>query len=361
MIGSRSRQIDWRLIAAAAVVVAALVFIIGPRTGRAAAQEQFNASTGRIGSYSPLTEVPEGAQVVYTGLYVTNVYNLDTSSNTYYLSGYLWWRWQGDRDPSLTMEFTNAVENWGLTNTITYEEPYVLEDGSNYQVARVEGRFFQPFDLQDYPLDTQELTVYIEDSADTVDAIVYLPDTASMGLAETMSVPGFNVLGLKAETFVHDYGSDLGMTGVSEASNYAALKYSVEIQRVRNMFIWKMLLPLLAVLFTTFLALVVNPARIDLRTAMPATGLLTIVFLQQAALDAIPAVSMLVLMDKIFVLAYGLVVIAFARIIWDNFKVEASGEDVGVIAGLTRGDRFLLVALAVALVVILAILIAGAL
>ena len=70
---------------------------------------------------------------------------------------------------------------------------------------------------------------------------------------------------------------------------------------------------------------------------MPATALLTTVFLQQSSLDAIPQVSSLVLMDLIYVVAYASIVVTFAQIIWDNHKVKDADEVV--IHAVAQRDR----------------------
>ncbi|MFM8484326.1 MAG: hypothetical protein ACKOBT_13385, partial [Actinomycetota bacterium] len=86
-------------------------------------------------------------------------------------------------------------------------------------------------------------------------------------------------------------------------------------------------------------ALILHPRLIEVRTAMPATALLTTVFLQQSSLDALPQVSSLVLMDLIYVISYALIVITFAQVIWDNNRIKQNEADEGFFATLRRTDR----------------------
>ena len=65
------------------------------------------------------------------GIYAINIYDLDLKANTYYISFYAWLRWKGDCDPVTSLEFTNAVENWGLTTVLLTEKPDTLIDGLN--------------------------------------------------------------------------------------------------------------------------------------------------------------------------------------------------------------------------------------
>ena len=136
------------------------------------------------------------------------------------------------------------------------------------------------------------------------------------------------------EPLIHDYGTSFG--NPADPGTYSAVKFALDLVRVQNLFVWKLMLPLVIVLFTNWLALLLSPTRIDVRTAMPATALLTTVFLQQASLAAIPQVASLVLMDKIYAAAYGVIVLTFARIIWDNTHVKE--EDAQAVRQMHRTD-----------------------
>ena len=113
----------------------------------------------------------------------------------------------------------------------------------------------------------------------------------------------------------HLYGSQFGETGDGDLSTYAALRYDLDIARPINFFIWKLLLPLLIVLCANWTALLLHPTLVEARTAMPATALLTTVFLQQSYTSSLPEVGYLVLLDKIYVLAYILLVATVVQVI----------------------------------------------
>ena len=102
------------------------------------------ATDMKRGHDAPVKPPPALAQIVNVGLYPISVYQVDMSSNTYYLDTYIWFRWKGDIDPTQTIEFTNMVEEWGKQQETLNEEPKILSDGSKYQIMRVEGRFVRP-------------------------------------------------------------------------------------------------------------------------------------------------------------------------------------------------------------------------
>ena len=300
------------------------------------------------GSLIPIGEPPATAREVSIGLYAVNAYDLDVTSNTFYFSGYLWVRWSGDDDPTAGLEFANSVQDWDFTQLALSDEPMVLESGEKLMQYRIQGRFFEPFDLGAYPLDHQQLSILLEDSLATADSVVYVPDSAQTGLDAGLSIPGWKVAGLSTTMLLHDYGTSFGDAS-AEPLPYAALRFSLEIDRARNLFVWKLMLPLVLVLATNWLALLLHPRLIEVRTAMPATALLTTVFLQQSSMAGLPEVSELVLMDLMYVLAYALIVITFGQIVFDNSRMR--DEDPGEAVSVRRWDR---VSLAIQVVIAVA-------
>lgn len=319
------------LLALGTMALAALVF------GAGLATAQPDAS-GRI---SPMTDVPASAQVVTVGLYVNTVYQLEVSSSTYYLDAYMWFKWKGDIDPTATMELTNMVEEWGAMVTPLNEEPQILADGSSYTLMKVEGRFMQPFQLGDYPLDHQKLSIYIEDNTYGSDQLVYVLDEVESGYGHLLAIPGWKIDNWSWQALAHDYGTFFGAESAGGASVYSTLRFDLEISRPVNFFVWKLMLPLVILLMASWMVLVIDPRLVEVRTALPATGLLTAVFLQQAYSDSLPEVGYLVLIDKIYAVAYAMIIATLLRAIW---TARATNSDApGEVAALRKTDRQLLI------------------
>ena len=70
---------------------------------------------------------------------------------------------------------------------------------------------------------------------------------------------------------------------------------------------------------------------------MPATALLTLVFLHQSALEAIPECPSLVFMDKIYLLAYFCIVLTLFQTIWVNLNLDE--ESSSSIEKMIKVDR----------------------
>ena len=291
--------------------------------------------TVRKGAYTPVAAPPAGAQQVTVGMYPVAVYDLDLSSNTFYADAYVWMRWTGEIDPTATVEFTNMVEEWGKLQDPLMEEPKTLPDGSKYQQLRVEGRFVQPFSLADYPLDRHTLSLKIEDTTHGVNELAYVIDKKDSGVSESLQIPGWQLAGWRGETFEHAYGMNFGE--MEQPSNYSVASFDMVIQRPLSFFLWKLMLPLVIVVLAALVALLVNPQAIDARLALPLGALLSAIFLQKSYADTLPDLGYLVYMDKIYLLAYPLILVVLIRSV-QAFMTSGNPSEVEV-QQMLRVDR----------------------
>lgn len=298
-----------------------------------------HAEVGKKGTYTPVEAPAESAQQVKIGFYPLSVYQLDMASNTYYVDTYMWMRWKGDIDPTATIEFTNMVEEWGKQQENLNEAPKDLPDGSKYQIMRVEGRFVQPFSLADYPLDKQKLSIMVEDTTNGSDAVAYVVDTDASGIGDSLQIPGWKIEGWTSQIFNHDYGTTFGEEATP--ATYSSVEFSINITRPLSFFFWKLLLPLFIVLLAALSALLIRPQDLDVRSALPAGALLTAIFLQKSYSDGLPDLGYLILMDKIYLVAYALIVLVLVRCI--AAYRAAVDADAGEVRAIHGTDKKLLV------------------
>ncbi len=256
---------------------------------------------------------PEDPQKVYTGIYLMNVYDLDINAYSFYADFYLWFRWRGDRDPT-NIEFVNAVEKWGFTQNMFYEEPQPLPDGSFYNGMRIEGRFYHSFTLNRFPLDRHQLGIRIENVDFPVDSLIYVPDTSTHLMRQDFVIPGWRIQSAAIGSHTNFYQTDFGEPGMG-ASKFSNFTFKLTITRPISYFLLKLLLPLLVVIVASLGALLIHPRYLDARISLPIGGLLSCVFLQQSYSTALPDVGYMVLMDKIYLLSYLLIAAIMVRVI----------------------------------------------
>ena len=253
-------------------------------------------------------------QEVRVGMYLMNLYDLNMDEHSFYADFYIWFKWKGDIDPT-EFEFVNSIEKWSIAaNPSGDGSDSLLADGSNYRIFRVEGRFFHSFLLGHFPLDRHALDIQIENPEHPADSLVYLPDTSGATIRKTLQLVGWETRGCALRSGVHDYGTDFG-NPLENARQYSNLAFTLILARPINYFLLKMLLPLLVVLLVSLGALMLHPSYIDTRSSLPIGALLTAVFLQQSYSNALPDTGYMVLMDKIYLLAYVLISLVLLQVI----------------------------------------------
>lgn len=274
-------------------------------------------------------EIPSGAQKAYVGVFLMNVYDMDYAANSFYADFYLWMKWKGDIDPMADMEFANYVEKWGFTRELLNDTLIVLSDGYKYNIMRVEGRFYYPFKLDRYPLDTQALKIQIENSMYNTNDLVYLQDTSKSGISNVLKIPGWDIEGLSADENVNEYATNFGDPDVPVNEPYSNLTFKLHISRPMSFFLWKLLLPLLVVMISSLGTMLIYPEFIDARISLPIGALLSAVFLQQSYTSSLPDVGYMILMDKIYVLCYVLIISGLIEsIITANWASSEEEDDI---------------------------------
>ena len=283
-----------------------------------------------LGAASPSA----AADVVRVGVLVNDIQQLDLASHSYNVDMYLWFKWKNpDIDPSRTFEFMNAFELWGHILTYETEEPEVLPDGTLYQVLRNQGKFNVKLPLERYPFDTQHLLVEFEDSSADIGGLVFVPDTQPVALSNDLTLPGWAIGSPSLGVVANRYATDFGDPTLSNSS-YSRVVIDVPVSRPRVTYSLKLLLPMLLVAFTAALALSVHPRYVEGRIGIGITALLTLVALQITSNSSLPEVDYLMLLDKLYILSYGFVVLTLAVIVRNSW-VDAKGD----VATAVRADR----------------------
>jgi hypothetical protein len=283
----------------------------------------------------------ESPQVVELGIYPLSINDLDMRRNSYFLDFYIWIKWTGALDPLKTMRFVNMVDEWSSKTERATTEHTLLEDGTKYQIMRVEGRFVEPFDFRRFPFDEQKLEIVIEDEEHSENELSYVIDRDNSKVDKSLHIPGWEIRDVYSTTVTREYESNFGIHNLN--TNYSSARFSVVIARPASVFYWKLMTPLAIVLLACLSSLLLPSRQIDSRITLVASGLLTAVFLQRLYQENLPDISYLVVMDKVYILAYIVIFICLLRVVYTFLGTRHEDDttckryryaDMMVIAGL---------------------------
>jgi hypothetical protein len=299
--------------AAAALVLLAVVVGLAVAAGATAAQPE--------GPPAPAPEAPAaapeegGPQVVTVGTYIQDLSNVDLKAGTFRADFYLWFLWRGDIDPSETYEFTNAVrqELSSVAGGMDEEgkpEAEVLDDGRKYQVFHVQGRFIHAFDVDEYPLDNQDLPISIEDIRHDETALVYEIDSAT-ALREDLAIIGWTPQAMKNTVTPNKYVTNFGYPG-GENSVFSHADFRVPVKRPGAARVIQVVFPLAVIIMVALMSLVIDPPSLEATLFLAPPALIAAVALHFTTTTGLPSEGRVLLVDRIYLLAYLIILLVIA-------------------------------------------------
>ena len=281
-------------------------------------------------------EPPKPAEVI-VGAYINDIQELDFKANNYVVDLYVWFRWRApDIDPAKTMEFMNRFASDDNVREALYDEPKDMPDGSRYSIVRYQGRFAAKFPLEKYPFDTQILKVAMEDTVAAADSQIYVPDGEHpVTLDPVITLPGFTVGEPTMRITANAYPTSFGDLAEPEATAYSRIVLAVPVTRPIVAMSIKTFVPIMLIVVCAGLVFFVRPRYIEGRMGLGITALLTLVALQLASGSSLPDVDYLMMLDKIYLLAYLFIIIVLARVVATSWHNDDSQSEKAI----SRTDR----------------------
>ncbi len=262
---------------------------------------------------------------VYVGMYLTDVSDFDLKAGRFKADLHVWMKWLGDEvPPNVTFE-NGEIESKEVLSTEHEAEWYSLH-------WRVQGTFRGEFPVHAFPFDRQTLPIIF--GLNNADGRL-VPDLGASGMSPSFSVSGWSYEPqFAASSEERVYGSDLGSIGrEGKNARQGLATFSVEMRRPFGPYLIKFALPLALILLVALLALLLPPERLDVRSAMGITALLSCIAFHYTQADTLPNVTYLVAADKLFLGAYVFVAATLLLSIIAFRLSEAKHETA------QRGDR----------------------
>jgi hypothetical protein len=366
------RQRPWNVLAMVAVVLAAILAILG--IGRIDVSPVQSRDALRLSSASrtlttlPLGEKPpigvwsamRGDQLstgeervdraeleqapykVQVGVYSTSTYELDLTVPSYSSNGYVWLRWEepmqryvesrGGDISSFFIVLNTLLSDKGSSLVPVGQAPIKLADSSYYQLFTYVGRYYvDRASFRHYPFMTISLPLVIE--VNDVDGqlgyrnLRLIPETRNSGMGLYARIIGWLNTGWSIAEYRHHYATNFGLGG--EENDYSQILFEISYGTSSWSSFWRLLLPLAVLMTMVLLVFKVRPDEQDARASIPVTVLLTLVFLQQTYRDQLPDLPFLTFLDQVYVVAYVVTLAAFVLVLWigRRYAVMESLED----------------------------------
>ncbi len=258
--------------------------------------------------------------VVYVGIDINEVSELDTQAGTYLLDFYLWFR---AREPMNPQDFVFLQ----LSEPIEFGNPVVetFENGISYQAYHIKARFKGNFDYKNYPFDQQTLGIQMKHKFKNAQELLLVPDTIGMrditseGLLKrlqaqnvTRSLSDWHLVTKSDKTTINQESitndSTLGNPSLAGSNHtqiaYTLMRVEFEIKRNGWSYIWKNLLPLGFLVGLAYMAFLSKASEYDKMYDVVTSVILTAAFFQLGLTESLPNIGYPTAIDWMFYILY---------------------------------------------------------
>jgi hypothetical protein len=202
-----------------------------------------------------------------------------------------------------------------------------------------------PLNLEVYPNELATQSSYMQLIPEK------LPVTESL-YGRDAEIDGYRLDGIMPQPFGHNYDTSWGLEDGS--LTFSAVRYAALFSSDPGPGILLWVLPVLIVTMIVIIAPSIESSLGDIRIAIPSTGLLTLIFLQQGYRDTLPALDYLTFLDWLYACAYVISLVIFVVFLWSTNVCHRAGhaQSEEVIKRVARVDLIAQISSISALIVV---------
>jgi hypothetical protein len=278
-----------------------------------------SALTGGLAQAQP-------AEVV-VGSYVNKVQDLSFRENKYTVDFYIWFRWKAQ---GALADF-KPLESFEIINGRVDNKTSVVEKkigDLNYASARITATMAETWDLEDFPFDWHRTEMRIEDSALTVQDLVFVADQANSRLGDEIDISGWTASNFKSEVRRKLYPTNYGDISLPKdaASEYSRFVASWDVDRTGLGTAIKLLSTVILATAVAFVSFMVKPSDLDARFGMGVGSLFAVAASAFIVSASVPDSASLTVADRLHMVALGCI---FLTLLQSAFclRLEVSGRE----------------------------------
>jgi len=286
----------------------------------------------RVHSAVKNASIPPLPKQVTVDFYVISIGNLNEAEGTFAADFYLSFAWSGNWSlnsnnlsiPALPEDFEFMNGEADQLTQITAEQN-ISGSGYNYLSYRVSGTFFDTLNFARYPLDTQKLTIEIENSNFTVATLEFVPSAEST-IDPDANISGWILNHESAQEYVtsHYYNTSFAYPANgpgSENQTYSRAIFSITVHRPVKSAALELLTPIIVLTLLAMLSIKIRSERLESSTAIIVASIFTSVAFLLNFNSSVPAIGYFTLADDIMVVLFGVLLYALSiRIILHNYE-----------------------------------------
>jgi hypothetical protein len=297
------------------------------------------------GTISPVVDSTSSnnpAISVRLGIFAENVYDFNSSTQSFAAEGLVWAHWGREFQAILDQEGVtidqvispmNRVNSWDWMMKPYYPKPLQTGDGDYYQLVRFAGRFYvHNVDYHRFPFErvTFPIAFGLNSMSDVFSAekVRLVADHKQSGVGPFVDIVGYATDSVKVSEFLQTNPSSFGFKPqtTDDSSDFSQVWLQISYKKSGFASILQLILPLVVVMLITLVTPNLAASLWDVRIAIPSTALLTLVFLQQSYRQALPSLPYVTFLDQIYTVCYIVTFTLFCMFVWSSNNLENAPE-----------------------------------
>lgn len=249
-------------------------------------------------------------RVVTVGTYIQQIQDLSLRDSKVTVDFYLWARWTGpDLDPLETLEVMN-----GQILSRTVVERKMIGD-VNYAQGRVTVLLNVPWDVRNFPLDTQRFALAIEDSILSTEDLRIVADVDNSAYSPQIIIPGYRIASSLTKTSDYTYKTNYGDTSLPKGneSSYSRYEHEIVIARPSVGYFFKLFGAVFISSLVAFLAFLVKPSDLDPRFGLGVGSIFAVVACAFVVSSQLPESSEFTLADYVNLISLGIILLTIVQ------------------------------------------------
>lgn len=241
---------------------------------------------------------------VKIGVYVLHVSKYDLQSANYQMDFYLILK---------CSSVCNNI-NFEVINS-TYTTTHLVTKQPNMLIYRIQADLNKTDNLRNYPFDTHELDVIIEDRQLSNDKVIFEPDPSITFLDSKLSVVGFHLLPEVLTSITNHYYTVFQRT-------FSSYKFTIQIERPWLAGILKGILPALIIMCCNFLALFIRIDHISQRLGIATSTLVASVVFHLNLTASLPPLGYITFADMFMFINYVCLLLVMSEVVFAMLFIE---------------------------------------
>jgi hypothetical protein len=277
---------------------------------------------------------------VKIGAYIENYHDLSLQNRRFVAEGYYWAEWpqliediiEKEHIPPIEIfEITNQIDEWDSRIRSITEKRTRLPNGNYYFQVRFSGNFYIPdLDLRRSPFEQISLPIIIETQDESLalenhNVVLVRDDSRDSLVGSYGEIDGYKLVSVSMKPMVHSYGTSWGLAHGDLRFSAMEVLAQMRSSVLASLLIW--VFPLMIVVSVVLMAPSLAGELGDIRLAIPSTGLLTLIFLQQGYRTSLPALDYLTFLDWMYACGYAVSILTFVLFVWGTNYYQIAPEE----------------------------------